>query len=159
MFDWRHSLSTTDPEYYKWTQWVFLQLFKAGKAYKKRAAVNWCPNDKTVLANEQVENGRCERCGALVEQRFLEQWFFRITEYAERLLKNLDALDWSETTRTAQRNWLGRSEGAEVDFLVIRVNVPRGRRSPGSRCLPPGPTPCSVPRSWWWRRSIPWSPS
>jgi len=126
MFDWRHVLSTTDPAYYKWTQWVFLQLFKAGKAYKKRAAVNWCPNDKTVLANEQVEGGRCERCGALVEQRFLEQWFFRITEYAERLLKNLDTIDWSETTRTAQRNWLGRSEGAEIEFPITRVNVPQG---------------------------------
>jgi leucyl-tRNA synthetase len=118
MFDWRHEVSTTDPDYYKWTQWLFLQLFKAGKAYKKRAAVNWCPNDKTVLANEQVENGRCERCGAVVEQRFLEQWFFRITEYAERLLKNLETIDWSETTRTAQRNWLGRSEGAEIAFRV-----------------------------------------
>jgi leucyl-tRNA synthetase len=119
MFDWRHEVSTTDPDYYKWTQWLFLQLFKAGKAYKKRAAVNWCPNDKTVLANEQVENGRCERCGAVVEQRFLEQWFFRITEYAERLLKNLDTIDWSETTRTAQRNWIGRSEGAEIAFPVV----------------------------------------
>ena len=83
MFDWRHELSTTDPAYYKWTQWIFLQLFKAGKAYKKKAAVNWCPNDKTVLANEQVINGRCERCGTLVEQRMLEQWFFRITDYAD----------------------------------------------------------------------------
>jgi leucyl-tRNA synthetase len=116
MFDWRHVLSTTDPAYYKWTQWVFLQLHKAGKAYKKKAAVNWCPNCKTVLANEQVEGGRCERCGTLVEQRFLEQWFFRITDYAERLLRNLDTLDWSDTTRTAQRNWIGRSEGAEISF-------------------------------------------
>ncbi|HXI21579.1 MAG TPA: leucine--tRNA ligase, partial [Gemmatimonadales bacterium] len=118
MFDWRHELATTDPDYYRWTQWIFLQLFKAGKAYKKRAAVNWCPNDKTVLANEQVENGRCERCGALVEQRFLEQWFFRITDYAGRLLENLDRIDWSDSTRTAQRNWLGRSEGAELEFPV-----------------------------------------
>jgi leucyl-tRNA synthetase len=116
MFDWRHSLSTTDPDYYKWTQWIFLQLFKAGKAYKKKAPVNWCPNDKTVLANEQVENGRCERCGAVVEQRFLEQWFFRITDYAGRLLDNLKDLDWSETTLTAQRNWIGRSEGGELEF-------------------------------------------
>ncbi|WP_346924742.1 leucine--tRNA ligase [uncultured Arthrobacter sp.] len=122
MFDWRHALSTTDPEYYKWTQWLFLQLFKAGKAYKKKAAVNWCPNCKTVLANEQVEHGLCERCGTPVEQRFLEQWFFRITEYADRLLRNLDTIDWSETTRTAQRNWLGRSEGAEITF-----EVPGGR--------------------------------
>jgi leucyl-tRNA synthetase len=120
MFDWRHVLSTTDPEYYKWTQWIFLQLFKAGKAYKKKAAVNWCPNCKTVLANEQVEGGACERCGTQVEQRFLEQWFFRITEYAERLLRNLDWIDWSDTTRTAQRNWLGRSEGAELVFEAGR---------------------------------------
>jgi leucyl-tRNA synthetase len=127
MFDWRHSLSTTDPEYYKWTQWLFLQLFNAGMAYRKKAAVNWCPNCKTVLANEQVEHGHCERCGTLVEQRFLEQWFFRITDYAERLLKNLDTIDWSETTRTAQRNWLGRSEGAEIRFEVAPAE-PRGRR-------------------------------
>ncbi len=118
MFDWRHALSTTDPAYYKWTQWIFLQLFKAGKAYRKKAAVNWCPNCKTVLANEQVEGGLCERCGTPVEQRLLEQWFFRITEYAERLLRNLDTIDWSDSTRTAQRNWLGRSEGAEIVFPV-----------------------------------------
>ncbi|HEV8613002.1 MAG TPA: leucine--tRNA ligase, partial [Gemmatimonadales bacterium] len=119
MFDWRHQLSTTDPAYYKWTQWLFLQLYQAGKAYKKKAAVNWCPRDKTVLANEQVINGACERCGSPVEQRFLEQWFFRITEYAERLLANLDdpaKMDWSTSTVTAQQNWIGRSEGAEIDF-------------------------------------------
>jgi leucyl-tRNA synthetase len=118
MVDWRHELSTTDPAYYKWTQWIFLQLFKRGLAYKRRAAVNWCPNDKTVLANEQVIAGECERCGAKVEQRFLEQWFFRITEYAGRLLDNLDELDWSESTKSAQRNWIGRSEGAELSFRV-----------------------------------------
>ncbi len=121
MFDWRHELSTTDPKYYKWTQWIFLQMLKAGKAYKKAAAVNWCPKDKTVLANEQVINGRCERCDSLVEQRTLEQWFFRISEYAERLLANLDdptKMDWSDTTSTAQRNWIGRSEGAEIEFAV-----------------------------------------
>jgi leucyl-tRNA synthetase len=118
MVDWRYELSTTDPAYYKWTQWLFLQLYKRGLAYKKQAAVNWCPFDKTVLANEQVINGRCERCGNLVEQRFLEQWFFRITDYAGRLLDNLDRLDWSETTKTAQRNWIGRSDGAEVAFRV-----------------------------------------
>jgi leucyl-tRNA synthetase len=121
MFDWRHELATTDPAYYKWTQWLFLQLYKAGKAYKKKAAVNWCPSCKTVLANEQVEGGLCERCGSVVEQRFLEQWFFRITEYAGRLLANLDdqaKMDWSATTATAQRNWIGRSEGAELDFAV-----------------------------------------
>jgi leucyl-tRNA synthetase len=121
MFDWRHELSTTDPRYYKWTQWIFLQLLKAGKAYKKTAAVNWCPKDKTVLANEQVIDGRCERCGTVVEQRTLEQWFFRITEYADRLLADLDdesKMDWSDSTTTAQRNWLGRSEGAELEFVV-----------------------------------------
>ena len=119
MFDWRHELSTTDPKYYKWTQWLFLQLLKAGKAYKKAAAVNWCPKDQTVLANEQVIDGRCERCGTTVEQRTLEQWFFRITEYADRLLADLDdrtRMDWSESTTLAQRNWLGRSEGAEIIF-------------------------------------------
>ncbi len=118
MFDWRHALSTTDPDYYKWTQWIFLQLLKAGLAYKKKAGVNWCPFDKTVLANEQVIDGKCERCGTAVEQRFLEQWFFRITDYCERLLANLDQIDWSDTTKTAQRNWLGRSEGAEITFTV-----------------------------------------
>jgi leucyl-tRNA synthetase len=116
MFDWRHELSTTDPAYYKWTQWLFLQLFKAGLAYKKRAAVNWCPKDKTVLANEQVINGRCERCDTPVEQRFLDQWFFRITDFAERLLSSLERLDWSSSTATLQRNWIGRSEGAELVF-------------------------------------------
>ena len=116
MFDWRHELSTTDPSYYKWTQWIFVQLFKAGLAYKKRAAVNWCPKDKTVLANEQVIDGRCERCGTAVEQRFLEQWFFRITDFAERLLANLDHIDWSSSTKLLQRNWIGRSEGAELLF-------------------------------------------
>jgi leucyl-tRNA synthetase len=118
MIDWRHELSTTDPGYYKWTQWVFLQLFKRGLAYKKRGAVNWCPVDKTVLANEQVIAGECERCGAKVEQRFLEQWFFRITEYAGRLLGNLDWLDWSDSTKAAQQNWIGRSDGAELSFRV-----------------------------------------
>jgi leucyl-tRNA synthetase len=121
MVDWRHELSTTDPDYYKWTQWVFLQLYKQGLAYKKAAAVNWCPFDKTVLANEQVIGGACERCGTMVEQRFLEQWFFRITDYAGRLLANLDQLDWSESTKTAQRNWIGKSQGAEIVFPVLDI--------------------------------------
>ena len=119
MVDWGHELSTTDPSYYKWTQWIFLKLLEQGLAYKKKAAVNWCPTDKTVLANEQVVGGECERCGTLVEQRFLEQWFCRITDYAGRLLDNLDTLDWSESTKAAQRNWIGRSEGAEIAFSVI----------------------------------------
>ncbi len=118
MVDWRYTLATTDPEYYKWTQWVFLQLLKQGLAYRKKGAVNWCPSCKTVLANEQVIGGRCERCDTPVEQRYLEQWFFRISAYADRLLSNLDRLDWSESTKTAQRNWIGRSEGAEIVFFV-----------------------------------------
>src|SRR6185312_12495204 len=118
MVDWSHELSTTDPAYYKWTQWIFLQLLERGLAYRGKAAVNWCPSCKTVLANEQVVNGACERCGTPVEQRFLEQWFFRITEYAPRLLANLDWIDWSDTTKTAQRNWIGKSEGAEIEFAV-----------------------------------------
>jgi len=118
MIDWRYVVDTTHPDYYRWTQWVFVQLFKRGLAYRKEAAVNWCPADKTVLANEQVIAGACERCGSKVEQRFLAQWFFRISDYAERLLNNLDKIDWSDSTRTAQRNWIGRSEGAEVHFKV-----------------------------------------
>jgi len=126
MFDWRHELSTTDPRYYKWTQWIFLQLFKAGIAFRKKAAVNWCPKDMSVVANEQVINGYCERHpDTKVEQRFLEQWFFRITRYAERLLKNLDRLDWSDSTRTLQRNWIGRNEGAE-----LVVETPAGPKVP-----------------------------
>jgi len=123
MVDWSRSLSTTDPDYYRWTQWVFLQLYKQGLAYKKKAAVNWCPFDKTVLANEQVVGGLCERCGTKVEQRLLEQWFFEISKYAGRLLDNLDRLDWSETTTTAQRNWIGRSQGAEIDFVVANSDA------------------------------------
>ena len=119
MIDWRYSVDTTDPRYYRWTQWVFLKLYEKGLAYKKKAAVNWCPKDKTVLANEQVINGACERCGTQVEQRVLEQWFFRISEYAERLLSNLEKIDWSETTKTAQRNWIGRSDGAQVEFEIF----------------------------------------
>ena len=125
MVDWSHSLSTTDPEYYRWTQWVFLQMYKQGLAYKKKAAVNWCPFDKTVLSNEQVIGGECERCGTKVEQRLLEQWFFEISKYAGRLLDNLDGLDWSETTKSAQRNWIGLSEGAEVRFGDITVFTTR----------------------------------
>jgi leucyl-tRNA synthetase len=117
MVNWDHEVSTTDPAYYRWTQWIFLQLYKAGLAYKKAAPVNWCPECKTVLANEQVINGYCERHGeTLVTQRVLEQWFFAITKYAQRLLDNLERLDWSDSTRTAQRNWIGRSEGAELRF-------------------------------------------
>jgi leucyl-tRNA synthetase len=115
--DWSRELATHDPRYYRWTQWIFLQLFGAGLAYRKEAAVKWCPKDQTVLANEQVDgDGRCERCGALVEVRQLEQWFLRITDYAERLLNDLETIEWPEHVKTMQRNWIGRSEGAEVTF-------------------------------------------
>jgi leucyl-tRNA synthetase len=115
--DWSRELATDEPSYYRWTQWIFLELLEAGLAYRKEAAVKWCPNDQTVLANEQVDReGRCERCGCLVEVRQLEQWFLRITDYAERLLSDLDGIDWPEYVKTMQRNWIGRSEGAEVSF-------------------------------------------
>jgi leucyl-tRNA synthetase len=108
-YDWSHAVDTTDPHYYRWTQWIFVKLFKAGLAERKRAAVNWCPSCKTVLANEQVIDGLCERCDSVVEQRELEQWFFKITSYAERLLDHLNEMDWSEVVKTAQRNWIGRT--------------------------------------------------
>ncbi|MFQ5550014.1 MAG: leucine--tRNA ligase [Gemmatimonadales bacterium] len=117
MLDWDHELSTTDARYYKWTQWIFTKLYEAGLAEKREAPVNWCPECKTVLANEQVIDGFCERHGDVrVTQRFLEQWFFKITDYAERLLANLESLDWSDSTRAMQRNWIGRSEGADLVF-------------------------------------------
>jgi leucyl-tRNA synthetase len=115
-FDWSHELDTTDPRYYRWTQWIFVQLFKAGLAEQKEAMVNWCPHDLTVLADEQVINGRCERCDAVVERRLLKQWFLRITAYAQQLLDALDEIDWTESVITAQRNWIGRSEGATIRF-------------------------------------------
>ena len=110
--------STAEPEYYRWTQWIFLRLYEAGLAYRSSAAVNWCPNDQTVLANEQVIDGRCERCGAEVEARTLEQWFFKITAYADRLLDDLEQVSWPERVVTMQRNWIGRSHGAEVAFAL-----------------------------------------
>ena len=124
MVDWRQKVDTSSADYYRWTQWVFLRLLEKGLAYKKQAAVNWCPSCKTVLANEQVQDGACERCGAAVAQRELEQWFFRISAYAERLLANLDWLDWSPITKQAQRNWIGRSEGAQLHFAVDGHDAP-----------------------------------
>jgi leucyl-tRNA synthetase len=118
MFDWAHAVDTTDPAYYEWTQWIFLKLFEAGLAERKEAPVNWCPSCKTVLANEQVIAGACERCSTPVEQRRIAQWFFLITRYAQRLLDNLQRIDWSETTKKAQANWIGRSEGALLRFPV-----------------------------------------
>ena len=112
MFDWSRSVSTIDQDYYRWTQWIFLQFYKHGLAYRAKTLVNWCPKDKTVLANEQVVDGKCERCDSIVEQREREQWMYRITKYADQLLEGLDHVDWPEVTKTAQRNWIGKSEGA-----------------------------------------------
>ncbi|HET8565442.1 MAG TPA: leucine--tRNA ligase [Solirubrobacterales bacterium] len=122
--DWSRELATHTPEYYRWTQWIFLQLFEHGLAYRTEAPVQWCPKDATVLANEQVVDGRCERCGTEVIQRSLEQWFFRITDYADRLLADFEALEsWPEHVITMQRNWIGRSEGAEVVFRCDEVDL------------------------------------
>jgi len=115
-YDWSREVKTSSPDYYKWTQWLFLVLYKNGLAYKRKAPVNWCESCKTVLANEQVVDGRCERCKNEVMQKDLEQWFFRITEYADRLLEGLDDIDWPERIKAMQRNWIGRSEGVEIEF-------------------------------------------
>jgi leucyl-tRNA synthetase len=114
--DWTREISSHEPEYYRWTQWIFLKLLQQRLAYRKESAVNWCPHDQTVLANEQVIDGHCERCGHEVVLRQLEQWFFAITEYADRLLDDLDGIDWPEHVKSQQRNWIGRSSGAEVTF-------------------------------------------
>jgi leucyl-tRNA synthetase len=121
--DWSREFGTHEPRYYRWTQWIFLRLFERGLAYRKEAAVKWCPHDQTVLANEQVIDGRCERCGNLVELRQLEQWFLRITDYADRLLDDLDRIEWPEHVKTMQRNWIGRSEGAEVIFRCEELGI------------------------------------
>jgi leucyl-tRNA synthetase len=122
--DWSRELATHTPEYYRWTQWIFIQLFEKGLAYRTEAPVQWCPKDATVLANEQVVDGRCERCGTEVVQRNLEQWFFKITDYADRLLADFEALEsWPEHVITMQRNWIGRSEGAEVVFRCEEVDL------------------------------------
>jgi leucyl-tRNA synthetase len=122
-YDWTRELSTHTPDYYRWQQWQFLRFLERGLAYRKGAPVKWCPNDQTVVANEQVlADGTCERCGALVESRVMEQWFFRITDYAQALLDDLETVDWPESIKARQRNWIGRSEGAEVVFRVEELN-------------------------------------
>lgn len=128
-FAWNERLQTYDPEYYKWTQWIFAEMFRKGLAYRKKQAVNWCPSCKTVLADEQVVAGKCERCGTVVVKKDLEQWFFRITEYADRLLLDLKNLDWSERVKIAQENWIGRSEGAVIKFKLVVPGQPEGEHS------------------------------
>ena len=157
--DWTREFGTHEPRYYRWTQWIFLQLLERGLAYRQEAAVKWCPNDATVLANEQVVDGRCERCGAEVEVRQLEQWFLRITDYADRLLDDLDTIDWPEHVKTMQRNWIGRSRGRRgrlplrgaghrlpglhhpARHPVRRHLLRAGARAPRRACAwPPAPT-------------------
>ncbi len=125
-YDWSREINTTDPKYYKWTQWIFLQLFKKGLAYEATVPINWCPSCKTGLANEEVKDGKCDRCGTVVEKKDMRQWMLRITAYADRLLSGLENLNWSESIKALQRNWIGRSEGAEVDFRI--ANLPAGRQ-------------------------------
>jgi len=117
-FAWNEKLETYNPDYYKWTQWIFIQMYKQGLAERKTASLNWCPSCKTVLADEQVINGKCERCDNEVTKKDLEQWFFKITDYADRLLDNLEGLDWSNNVKIAQKNWIGRSEGAMLSFPI-----------------------------------------
>lgn len=124
-FDWSREVDTTDPDYYKWTQWLFLQFFKAGLAYEATAPINWCPKDKTGLANEEVINGACERCGTLVEKREMRQWYLKITAYAEKLLKGLQELpEWPEMVKLQQENWIGKSVGAEIKFPISNFQFP-----------------------------------
>mgnify|MGYP001590022974 FL=1 len=123
-FDWSREINTTDPKYYKWTQWIFLQLFKNGLAYKDKIAINWCPKDKIGLANEEVVNGKCERCGTKVEKKEKEQWMIKITAYADRLIRDLDGLDFLEKIKIQQKDWIGESHGALIKFLVEGVEDP-----------------------------------
>lgn len=121
-YDWSREINTADPDYYKWTQWIFLLLYKKGLAYEAVLPINWCPSCKTGLANEEVVNGKCERCGAIVSKKNLRQWVLKITAYAERLLKDLEGLDWPEKIVTMQKNWIGKSDGADVDFKIDGID-------------------------------------
>jgi leucyl-tRNA synthetase len=155
-FDWSREVATCKPEYYRWTQWLFLQFFKKGLAERRTANVNWCPNDQTVLANEQVKDGKCDRCGTAVEQKPLTQWFFKITEYAQRLLDDLDKLeDWPERVKIMQRNWIGRSEGVTFKFPLknspplaggVRGGGETQCDSPDGELRSPTPLPASPTR-------------
>ncbi len=148
-FDWDREVATSDPDYYRWTQWIFTQLYKQGLAYEGEMAVNWCPALGTVLANEEVKDGLSEVGGHPVVRKPMKQWMLKITAYAERLLDDLDDLDWPEYIKDLQRNWIGRSEGAEVDFVLKDHEEKRCASSPRGR------TPCSAPPTWCSARSIP----
>ena len=153
MIDWRREAVSCTPEYYRWSEWFFSRLYQAGLAYRGEALVNWSPSMQTVLANEQVINGRDERTGQPVVQKMMEQWFYRITRYAEELLQ-YDGIDWPDPVVAMQTNWIGRSEGARVAFpLVVQGEAdPTGP----SKFSPPGPTPCSEPLLWCWPPNIRW---
>jgi leucyl-tRNA synthetase len=131
-FDWSREINTTDPEYYKWTQWIFLKMYEKGLAYKKKMEINWCPKDKIGLANEEVIDGKCERCGTPVEKREKEQWMLAITKYADRLDKDLDTVDYLEKIKIQQRNWIGKSQGAEIEFTIKQENPPTFYQFTGS---------------------------
>jgi len=152
MFDWEREAVSADPEFYRWTQWFFAQLFRHGLAYKKLSPVDWCPNCNTTLAREQVwgDDRHCERCGTPVIKKNLDQWFFRITRYAEELL-DFSTIDWPDRVRTLQTNWIGRSQGASSSSAR--------RRRTRSRSSPRGRTRSGGRPSWSWRRSIPWCPA
>ena len=150
-YDWDREVNTTIPEYYKWTQWIFLQLFKMGLAYEGVMPINWCPSCKTGLANEEVKGGHANAAARQVERKALRQWLLRITRYADRLLEDLKDVDWPESTLLMQKNWIGRSEGAEVTF---HVSGRRLRRPRNSVCLPPGPIRSMAPPIWFFRRNI-----
>ena len=139
-YDWSHEINTTDPKYYKWTQWIFLQLYKKGLAHESWEPINWCPSCKTGLANEDLENGKCERCGSEVEKKPMRQWILKITDYAERLLSDLDALNWPESVKESQRNWIGKSEGSEISFPIktkYKYVLLHGWRSSSKTCFFP----------------------
>ena len=137
-YDWSREINTTDPKYYKWTQWIFLQLLQKGLAYQSYEPINWCPSCKTGLANEDLEDGKCERCGSEVEKKPMRQWVLKITDYADRLLSDLDSLAWPESIKESQRNWIGRSEGAEINFTVdnkkLRYVILHGWKSAPNKC-------------------------
>lgn len=130
-YDWSREVRTSEPDFYKWTQWIFLKLYEKGLAYEEMSSVNWCPNDKAVLANEEVKNGRCDRCNTVVTRKKLRQWVLRITEYADRLLEDLNGLDWPESIKLSQTNWIGKSHGAEIDFLIPGADHRGGREHGG----------------------------
>ena len=149
IYDWDMEVNTTDPEFYKWTQWIFVQMFKKGLAYEKEFPINWCPSCKTGLANEEVVNGCCERCGTPVTKKNLRQWMLKITAYAERLLNDLDKLDWPEKVKKMQTDWIGKSYGAEVSSQS-KAEMKK------SLFTPQDLIPCMVQPSWYWLQSTSW---